>query len=148
MTYTLKKLFMCIFFECGQAIYVWSWALTILNRLRYNLSSFYPWVRLSIGACLFNENLLKKIEQFKNVRWCLRSLMLWTIWIDHNNKIFKLRRPRDHQVRYWVWQGMIDYARIEWRHTLNLISHVTTTRWNWNMVLFIIGYSSLAPPKK
>jgi hypothetical protein len=45
-------------------------------KLRCNPSSFDPWVRLSIGPCLFSENLPKKFEQFKNVRWCLRSLML------------------------------------------------------------------------
>lgn len=55
----------------------------------------------------------------------LDESLLWTIWIDYNNKIFKLQRLGDHKVMYLMLQGIIDYARIEWSRTLNLINKIT-----------------------
>jgi hypothetical protein len=55
----------------------------------------------------------------------LEESLLWTIWIDYNNKIFKLQGLGDHKVMYLTLQGMIDYARIEWSRTLDLINEIT-----------------------
>jgi hypothetical protein len=43
----------------------------------------------------------------------LEESLLWTIWIDYKNKIFKLQGLGDHKVMYLMLQAMIDYARIE-----------------------------------
>jgi hypothetical protein len=55
----------------------------------------------------------------------LDESLLWTIWIDYNNKIFKLQGLGDHKIMYLKLQGMIDYTRIEWSCTLNLINKIT-----------------------
>ncbi len=55
----------------------------------------------------------------------LEKSWLWTIWIDYNNKIFKLQGLGDHKVMYLTLQGMIDYARIEQSRTLDLINKIT-----------------------
>jgi hypothetical protein len=54
----------------------------------------------------------------------------WVFALDYldrlyNNKIFKLQRLGDHKVMYLMLQGIIDYARIEWSRTLNLINKIT-----------------------
>jgi hypothetical protein len=55
----------------------------------------------------------------------LDESLLWTIWIDYNNKIFKLQGLGDHKVMYLMLQGRINYARIERSRTLNLINKIT-----------------------
>jgi hypothetical protein len=39
--------------------------------------------------------------------------------------MFKLQRLGDHQAKYFIYQCKIDYVRIEWYCTLNLINEVT-----------------------
>ncbi len=48
-----------------------------------------------------------------------------TIGIDCNDKNFKLQELRDNQIKYLIWQGMIDYLKIESSCTLNLINKAT-----------------------
>ncbi len=55
----------------------------------------------------------------------LKGLVLWAIGIDCNDKVFKLQELGDHQIKYLIWQGMIDYLKIEWSCTLNLINKAT-----------------------
>lgn len=61
VVYTLKKLFHTNFVS-NQARHLWSWALTIKNKLRCNPSYFEPWMGQSINQCLFDENLHKNLS--------------------------------------------------------------------------------------
>jgi hypothetical protein len=54
----IEKTFPLGFFKHNQTRHAWSWALTIMNKFRCNLF-FGPWMRFSIGQCLFGEDPLQ-----------------------------------------------------------------------------------------
>ena len=51
----------------------------------------------------------------------LRSITLWTIWIEHNDKIFNHEQWHETRVKHRIWDELILYAKSAWERVLKQI---------------------------
>ncbi len=51
----------------------------------------------------------------------LRGIVLWSIWIKLNDLIFKSFKWQNARLRIMMWDNLLKYGRMEWKHTLAMI---------------------------
>ena len=51
----------------------------------------------------------------------LRGIILWTIWIECNDKVFNHEHWHESKVKHWVWDELIFYAKATWNRVVRLI---------------------------
>ncbi len=46
---------------------------------------------------------------------------MWAIWSKRNDLIFNNNRWHEAKLRKVMWEGLIDYKKLEWQHVLQKI---------------------------
>ena len=47
--------------------------------------------------------------------------MLWTIWIERNNKVFNHEKWHNSRVKHRIWDELIIYAKAAWERVIKQI---------------------------
>ena len=51
----------------------------------------------------------------------LRGIMLWMIWIEHNNRLFNQDQRHESKVKHLIWDDLIMNAKIAWARVVKLV---------------------------
>jgi hypothetical protein len=46
---------------------------------------------------------------------------MWAIWIKRNNMVFNNNKWHEAKLQNVIWEGLIDYRKLEWQHVLQQI---------------------------
>jgi hypothetical protein len=46
---------------------------------------------------------------------------MWTIWIENNDLVFNKHYWFAHQVESTMWNLLMEYAKIAWKHAMSMI---------------------------
>lgn len=112
------------FWGCVSAQRAWEWAMHILNTLVHGKEAEGPWQMVTWKNGIFSCEIPRKFNQFKRVWMELRTVVLWALWIERNDKVFNDVSWPPAKLMQVVWDGIIDYGRIEWTKVkLRRISH-------------------------
>lgn len=100
-----RKLVKHKFFKSIQARRAWPWATFIMHKLcgvRIGNYDIFPWKQ-----AIFGEKIPHKIV--KNIKiWCLLcGITIWTIWIEHNDKVFNQEQWHQSKVIHLIWADLI-----------------------------------------
>ena len=105
--------------DCIQTRRAWRWATFIMHELcgvrNGNYDSF-NWKQ-----ALFGERIRNKFGKNINIWHLLRGIMLWTIWIEHNNKLFNHEQGHESKVKLRIWDELIIYTKAAWKRVVDQI---------------------------
>lgn len=76
---------------------------------------------LSIEQCFFNKWLPNNLRKFNSLWTLFRGVTLWAIWIERKNLVFNSTNWHDAKLGKVVWDGLLEYKRLQWQHTVKLI---------------------------
>jgi len=99
----------------------WELAFPFLFKLKMLVIEDQPRKTLSLKQCLFNCRLPNSLRRFNLVWALLCGIVLWSIWIEWNDLIFNLVKWWDARLRRIMWDSLLNYGRVEWKHTLAMI---------------------------
>ena len=51
-----------------------------------------------------------------------RGTMLWTIWIERNDKVFNHEQRHESKVKQRIWDELIIYSKTAWKRVLEQIA--------------------------
>lgn len=109
------------FWECPAARRVWQWGIHIANTLVMSRDAQGPWQPLTWKQGIFSDRIPRKFDGISSLWAVLRTIILWTLWIEQNDAAFNdiLWRPAKQLQR--IWLGLVDYGRMEWVKCCSLI---------------------------
>ncbi len=99
----------------------WELAFPFLFKLKMLVIEDQPRKTLSLKQCLFNCRLPNSLKRFGLVWALLCGIVLWSIWIEWSDLIFNLVKWQDVRFRKVIWDSLLNYGRMEWKHTLAMI---------------------------
>ena len=105
--------------DCIQASRQWRWATFIMHELcgvRMGNYDCFNWKQ-----ALFGERIPKRYDKIIKVWHLLRGIILWTIWIERNDKVFNQEQWHVSKVKQRIWDDLIIYAKAAWNQVLNHI---------------------------
>jgi hypothetical protein len=102
------------FWECSSARWAWQWAIHIMNTLISGRDARGPWQMLTWKHGIFSDGIPRKFNQVKRIWMELRTTVLWTLWIERNDKVFNDCSWTNEKRTGKIWSGMLDYGRMEW----------------------------------
>ncbi|KAG0574234.1 hypothetical protein KC19_VG246300 [Ceratodon purpureus] len=102
------------FWECESSQRAWQFAIHIMNQLVKGKDVRGPWQPLSWKQGIFSYRIPRKFDAFKQIWLELRSVVLWTLWIERNDIVFNNQRWPPAKLLQQVKTGIIDYGRVEW----------------------------------
>ena len=70
---------------------------------------------------MFGERVPKKNDKMIKVWHLLRSVTLWTIWIERNDKVFNQEHWHKSKVKQRIWDELMIYAKVAWTRVLEQI---------------------------
>ena len=70
---------------------------------------------------LFGERILKKFYKKIKIWHLLRSITLWTMWIERNDKVFNHEQWHESKVKHRIWDELIMYVKAAWER---IIKHI------------------------
>lgn len=99
------------FWDCPDTQRVWRYSCEFLSRIENDTSTD---IIIDTSHAMFGAEtgLAWATAQFWHK---LRSNTLWQIWIERNRVIFQNESWSHERVIHLIWQGMVDYAVIEWK---------------------------------
>ncbi len=109
------------FQSCPRAKKAWELAFPFLFKLKMLVIEDQPRKPLSLKQCLFNCKLLNSLKRFSLLWALLCGIVLWSIWIKWNDLIFNLVKWQDAKLRKVMWDSLLNYGRMEWKHTLVMV---------------------------
>lgn len=62
----------------------------------------------------FSDYIPRKFNPVKRVWMELRTVVMWTLWIERNDKVFNNCAWTNEKLFQTVWTDIIDYGRVEW----------------------------------
>ncbi len=80
----------------------------------------------SLEQCLFNKKLPSKFTKFYLLWSLIRGVTLWSIWLERNDLNFNGARWPHNKLKKVMWDGLLNYSRLEWQHTLQKIKRKLT----------------------
>lgn len=102
------------FWEYHSAQRAWQWAIHIMNALISGKDAQGPWQPLTWKQGIFSDSIPRKFNPIKRVWMELRTVVLRTLWIERNDKVFSDVSWPPEKLMQTVWGGIIDYGRVEW----------------------------------
>ncbi len=100
------------FWDCPKAKAAWEWAFTIIHNLSNPLQKRGRKKGFDAKQFLFTKKLPKAYRQFSYIWTLVRSLVLWAIQLDMNDKIFNNVQWSDGKLGCTNWEGLIDCGRL------------------------------------
>ena len=100
----------CIPNKITQARRAWRWAMFIMHKLcgvRTGNYDCFNWKQ-----ALFGERIPNRYGKMIKVWHLLREITLWTIWIEHNDRVFDQEQWHVAKVKQRIWDDLIIYAKV------------------------------------
>ena len=63
---------------------------------------------------IFGKRIPKKYSKKIKIWHLLRGITLWTISIEHNDKVFNHEQWHEFKVKHRIWDELIIYAKVAW----------------------------------
>lgn len=76
------------FWECDIAQKTWHWATHIINLLAASTPPSQPWRQFNWKQTIFSSRIPRKFKRFDSVWAWLRGVVLWTVWLCRNDRVF------------------------------------------------------------
>lgn len=70
---------------------------------------------------MFGHGIRKKYITWFGIWHLLQGIVLWTIWIEHTNKVFNQKQWHELKVKNLIWEECIIYGKAAWVKTLKHI---------------------------
>ena len=70
---------------------------------------------------MFGERILYKLGKVIKIWHLLRSIILWHIWIECNDKMFNHEQRHEFKVNQRIWDELIIYAKATWKWVVEQI---------------------------
>jgi hypothetical protein len=99
----------------------WELAFSFLFKLKMLIIEDQPRKALILKQCIFNGRLPNNLRTFSLVWALLCGIALWSIWIKRNDLIFNSLKWHDVKLRRVMWDSLLDYGKMERKHTLAMI---------------------------
>ena len=105
--------------DCIEARRPWRWAVSIMRELCGVRTGNYD--RFNWKQALIGERIPKKYGKKIKTWHLLRGITLWTIWIEHNDKVFNHEQWHESKVKHRNWDELIIYAKEAWNRVIEQI---------------------------
>lgn len=102
------------FWECASAQHAWQWSIHIMNTLVHGKEARGPWRSLTWKQGIFSSQIPRKFNHVKRIWLEIRTVVLWSLWLERNDRAFNNITWSMERMRHAIWTGMIDYGRVEW----------------------------------
>lgn len=102
------------FWECLSVCRAWHWAIHIMNTFVSGRDARRLWQPLTWKQGIFFDNIPRKFNQMKRIWMELRIVVLWSLWIERNEKVYDNITWMPDKLTQTIWNGMIDYGWVEW----------------------------------
>lgn len=118
------------FWECQSAQRAWQWGIHIMNSLLISRDAQGPWSSFNWKQGNFSDRIPQKFDQLCSIWMALRTVILWTLWLERNDVAFNDEKWPANKVLHRIWLGLIDYGRVEWKKSQQKLgkSDVATRR--------------------
>lgn len=100
------------FWDYIQAGRAWQWATFIMHELcgvRIGRYDNFKWKQTISG-----ERIPGKFSKKSKVWHLLWGVTLWTIWIEHNDKVFNQTLWHESKAKHRIWNELILYTTTAW----------------------------------
>ncbi|KAL3694936.1 hypothetical protein R1sor_008587 [Riccia sorocarpa] len=112
-----------LFWECPAATQIWSWAVNILHIAFPDTRTWTPRFRHAVLGAEIPDSCKLTVQWWE--KW--RIIVLWTIWIQRNNCVFRDDRPSQLKAKALAWHRLLLQTRRNWkRHYLHVANQDLT----------------------
>jgi hypothetical protein len=98
------------FWECKAAKEAWNWGMTIIQTLADGPQRQRHWTPINWKQSIFSYRVPRRFRVVGRFWALLRSTVLWTIWIWHNDMAHNGIQWHLAKVKQRFWRCMIDYG--------------------------------------
>jgi len=102
----------------------WTWAATIIYRLKHPPHMDGNMKRLGVRQCLFNKKTPSAGLKVFKLLWSLLRGVVWSLWTDRIDRIYRAQSCSNHTIGCIIIHGIIAYERLEWEKVLLQIKRV------------------------
>jgi hypothetical protein len=85
----LKETVLHRFWECRFAQNTWAWGTFIINKVTSDRAKNSRWAQFNWKQGIFNSSIPRRFKDVANIWLVLRSTILWALWSERNDIIFK-----------------------------------------------------------
>lgn len=96
------------FWECPTVQQAWQWAIHILNTLITSTEKVGPWCPLTWRQVIFSIPIPLEFNPVKRVWLEIRMVVIWSLWIQRNDKAFNDQVWTTERLLHHIWLEMLD----------------------------------------
>ncbi len=100
------------FLECKYAQRVWDYMKTIVCELVNGVKPFQLAFPMQWKHATSTTRVPKHLHHVENIWSSFKCIILWSIWIEHNDLVFNNVRWDGFRIQKAIWDALLDYGRV------------------------------------